>query len=306
MDPLQPFQEPVLKLWADDTLWSKFVAHDFWKAHHSKPDQKSANDVTLVLLKKKIQLLIINAASLQESLGVNFLDPVIQEDLLHRVAWGRRHLHRKLAGTEQEQKWKTMAATRIHSDWPKVADKMVSIGAWENFLVQFWAAGNSDGAKIQAQKRASKPEPTEMRTPTKTECPVSIRTTPPPPPQAPQRLLRRSCRFKTSATTTCWPTGRRSGTLIAKRSRNSAKSTRRRWLSSSATKIGNQESHKKLQEEIIQRTNGLVKLEGDLKRHREDKDKAVAKKNVCEVECKKWHSLAEKQKLELKQAKTGH
>ena len=129
MDPLQPFQEPVLKLWADDTLWSKFVAHDFWKAHHSNPDQKSANDVTLVLLKKNIQFLIINAASLQESLGVNFLDPVFQEDLLHRVAWGRRHLHRKLAGTEQEQKWKTLVATRIHSDWPKVADKVVSVGA---------------------------------------------------------------------------------------------------------------------------------------------------------------------------------
>ena len=169
MDLFQPFQEPVLKLWADDTLWSKFVAHDFWKAHHSNPDQKSANDVTLVLLKKNIQFLIMNAASLQESLGVNFLDPVFQEDLLHRVAWGRRHLHRKLAGTEQEQKWKTLVATRIHSDWPKVAGKVVTIGAWENFLVQFWAAGNSDGAKVQAQKRASKPEPTELRTPTKTE-----------------------------------------------------------------------------------------------------------------------------------------
>ena len=54
MDLFQPFQEPVLKLWEDDTLWSKFVAHDFWKAHHSNPDQKSANDVTLVLLKKNI------------------------------------------------------------------------------------------------------------------------------------------------------------------------------------------------------------------------------------------------------------
>ena len=127
MDLFQPFQEPVLKLWEDDTLWSKFVAHDFWKAHHSNPDQKSANDVTLVLLKKNIQFLIINAASLQESLGVNFLDPVFQEDLLHRVAWGRRHLHRKLAGTEQEQKWKTLVATRIHSDWPKVAGKVVTI-----------------------------------------------------------------------------------------------------------------------------------------------------------------------------------
>ena len=60
MDLFQPFQEPVLKLWEDDTLWSKFVAHDFWKAHHSNPDQKSANDVTLVLLKKNIQFLIIN------------------------------------------------------------------------------------------------------------------------------------------------------------------------------------------------------------------------------------------------------
>ena len=116
MDLFQPFQEPVLKLWEDDTLWSKFVAHDFWKAHHSNPDQKSANDVTLVLLKKNIQFLIINAAS---------------------PASGRRHLHRKLAGTEQEQKWKTLVATRIHSDWPKVAGKVVTMGAWENFLAQF-------------------------------------------------------------------------------------------------------------------------------------------------------------------------
>ena len=131
---------------------------DFWKAHHSSADQKAANDVTLVLLKKNLQFLIDNAATLQDTLGVNFLDPGLQMDLLVRVGYNRRHLHRKLTGTEQEQKWKSLVAAGINTDWPKVLGKDVSIAAWEHFLAQFWFAGNFEAGKLQAHKRADKPK----------------------------------------------------------------------------------------------------------------------------------------------------
>ena len=110
MTKFLPFVPPVLRLFVDDALWETFVAHEFWKAHHSSADQKAANDVTLVLLKKNLQFLIDNAATLQDTLGVNFLDPGLQMDLLVRVGYNRRHLHRKLTGTEQEQKWKSLVA----------------------------------------------------------------------------------------------------------------------------------------------------------------------------------------------------
>ena len=63
-----------------------------------------------MLLKKNLQFLIDNATTLQDTLGVNFLDPGLQMDLLVRVGYNRRHLHRKLTGTEQEQKWKSLVA----------------------------------------------------------------------------------------------------------------------------------------------------------------------------------------------------
>ena len=308
MTKFLPFVPPVLRLFMDDALWETFVAHEFWKAHHSSADQKAANDVTLVLLKKNLQFLIDNAATLQDTLGVNFLDPGLQMDLLVRVGYNRRHLHRKLTGTEQEQKWKSLVAAGINTDWSKVPGKDVSIAAWEHFLAQFWSAGNSEAGKLQAHKRAEKPK-VEPATPikqgvtpgdAKTSSPGEAKT--PPSSNSPGAI----CALENQLAIV----NKRYDELVGE-SRTTVKDLRdenrtqqqehRRDMEN--IKIANLDATKKLQEEVVLRTNGMVKLEGDLKRNREEKDRAVAEKNVSVEECKKWRGIADKYKAELEKKK---